>query len=582
MKAEEATARLNEEQIRRLLEIAGLTTTADDLTGPLNKALELAIESVGGTAGSVMMTNHDGSLRFAAAIGLDKNTVAEINSKGIKPGEGIAGKVLAEKQPLLLNQDNGISEEIKALMTRVNIASAICVPLIGGRKVIGVLNINRTEEGQPFSNADLEMLVAVAAELYPVITRRRNMEAIYEAIVALVSAKAPAEMIFPMLVLARALMLNEISLFIIETEDEGERYLTEVISTVSSESRHKVKVEKVENPSALLSAVGGKKTLVYQADQIAAINPDDSKEARSFAVIPLVDQGQHTVGAMVIYEEPGCQVTLEEVVIAKLFSRTVALQILHLRDIKEQIDAQQRMIFVLAAALEARSHYTSGHSNRVSIYAGAVGKKLGLSPEELQLLIEGALVHDIGKVGIPDSVLEKPDKLTDDEWTLMKQHPQLGVAIIKDGGTFSTGVARYILCHHERPDGKGYPNGIKDLTIPELILGAVDAFDAMTSVRNYRQQSRDGMPIQDAVLEMIRCSGGQFNIDVVKAFIAALKEGVTVTTDGANVKMELSQEICREIGQTLLHRATPDADWRNREQIPSHLATQFATLFPLN
>ncbi|MFA5022184.1 MAG: HD domain-containing phosphohydrolase [Patescibacteria group bacterium] len=580
MKAEEGTrmTTLNEAQMRLLLTITGLTATADDLAGPLTEALGLVIESVSGNTGSIMLTNHDGLLRFSASKGLSDQTVSEVNSRGIRPGEGIAGKVAAENKPLLLNQKTITEPDLQGMISRDDIGSAICVPLTDGSKVIGVLSVNRISREVAFTDTELGMLVAVAGELYPVITRRRNMEAIYEAIVALLACQEPEEIIFPLVIIVRALMLDEISLFIVNGE-----HLIEVTNTKTVTSRHKIKIEIPDSSSALLLVSQTKRTAVYnQPGETKAIDPQGQPENRPFAVFPLADQNQNLIGAMIIFEKSGCQITQEETTNAQVFARCLAMQILHLRDINEQIEAQEQMIFILAAALEERSRYTSGHSRRVSELAVAVGKKLGLGDEELTLLAKGGLVHDVGKIGIPDEVLEKPDKLTEQEWTTMKQHPDLGVRIIEQGRMFSTGVARFIWCHHERPDGKGYPRGIKELTISEMILGAVDAFDAMTSRRSYRALEKEGMLVWKAILEMIRCAGTQFNIEVVRALIAALKEGITLSTDGDKTLISLTPTDCHEISLALLHRARPEADPRNRDEIPSHLATQFATLFPLN
>ncbi len=310
----------------------------------------------------------------------------------------------------------------------------------------------------------------------------------------------------------------------------------------------------------------------------------EASDQRPFAVIPLFNPEQKPEGAIVIYGEIGCEVTQEEITVIQTFARIVALQIAHLQDTEEKRRGQQRMVIILAAALELRSHYTAGHSNRVSAYAVAVGKILGLRADELRLLELGGLIHDIGKMGIRDEVLEKLGQLTAAEWVEMRLHPVRGVEMIKEGGAFSEGVARFILCHHERPDGKGYPNGIGEdqLTIAELILGAVDSFDAMTSHRNYRTEHKEGMPIEVAILEMIRCAGTQFNQKVVQALIAALKEGIQITEDGGSRMLLLGPKECQFIASALLHRSKPDPDPADRMQINSQVATQFALLFPLS
>ncbi|MFA6255166.1 MAG: HD domain-containing phosphohydrolase [Patescibacteria group bacterium] len=560
---------LSRDQLRILLEIAGMINTTGDLKGPLSQALRMAIEAIGGEEGSILMLNHDGLLRIYAALGIPEETIRTVNAKGIQLGEGFAGCVAQTNKPLLLNKGNGHS---------VRIQSAISVPLSVDHRVIGVLNVSRIKSDLPFNELDLAMLVHVARELYPVIGKRRNLEAIYEAAVALAAATSLPETIFAMMVMKQALLVNELALFIVAGE-----YLEEVTSTTTGPSQVKIPLagepatDDTTTAAVIIQSLRGKKMIVCNE-----VTPGASDQ-RPFAVIPFFDPRQKPEGAIVIYGEVGCAVTQEETTVIQTFARIVALQISHLQDIADKKQGQQRMVFILAAALEFRSHYTAGHSNRVSTYAVAVGKKLGLRPEELLLLEHGGLIHDIGKIGIRDEVLEKPGQLTVEEWAEMKQHPDRGVAMIKDGGAFSEGVARFILRHHERPDGKGYPNGIGEdqLTTAELILGAVDCFDAMTSRRNYRQEHKDGMPIEAAILEMIRCSGTQFNTQVVQALISALKDGIQIDEDGGSRTMLLGPTECQAIATALLHRSTPDPNPADRQQISSQIATQFATLFPL-
>jgi putative nucleotidyltransferase with HDIG domain len=144
----------------------------------------------------------------------------------------------------------------------------------------------------------------------------------------------------------------------------------------------------------------------------------------------------------------------------------------------------------LMSALDARDRETEGHSMRVSRLACMLGEKIGLSGEQLKALERGALLHDIGKIGISDTILHKPGKLTDDEWKVMRMHPDIGMRIVERIPFLeeSMSVVRY---HHERWDGSGYPLGIKgdDIPIHARIFAVVDVFDALTSTRGYRTKS---------------------------------------------------------------------------------------------
>jgi len=176
-------------------------------------------------------------------------------------------------------------------------------------------------------------------------------------------------------------------------------------------------------------------------------------------------------------------------------------------------------IRALALALDARDPYTAGHSERVSAISVAVGTQMGLTEDDLDTLRLGALLHDIGKIGISDAILRKPGALTDEEFDEIKQHPVTGARILRTV-PFLAAHLPIVELHHERPDGKGYPHGLHADEIPVLarIVHVVDAFDAMSSARAYRP-ARSGA---EALQELWRCSGSQFDVEVVQALASAM------------------------------------------------------------
>jgi putative nucleotidyltransferase with HDIG domain len=173
----------------------------------------------------------------------------------------------------------------------------------------------------------------------------------------------------------------------------------------------------------------------------------------------------------------------------------------------------------LAAALDARDPYTAGHSERVSAFAVAMGEELALGPEAMETLRLGALLHDVGKIGVPDEVLRKKGPLTPSEFEAIKTHPSAGARILRSI-PFLTPHIPIVELHHERPDGQGYPYGLAGDAIPlaARIVHVADAFDAMTSARAYRSGR---MPVE-AIAELRRCVGTDFDGPSVEALIAAL------------------------------------------------------------
>jgi putative nucleotidyltransferase with HDIG domain len=176
-------------------------------------------------------------------------------------------------------------------------------------------------------------------------------------------------------------------------------------------------------------------------------------------------------------------------------------------------------IRALALALDARDPYTAGHSERVSAISVAIGNDIGLPRAQLDVLRLGALLHDIGKIGISDNVLRKPTALTPEEFELIKEHPALGARILRTV-PFLTEHLPIVELHHERPDGRGYPYGLTSSETPLLarIVHVADAFDAMTSARAYRPALDSG----DAIRELWRCAGTQFDAEVVQSLVQAL------------------------------------------------------------
>jgi putative nucleotidyltransferase with HDIG domain len=185
----------------------------------------------------------------------------------------------------------------------------------------------------------------------------------------------------------------------------------------------------------------------------------------------------------------------------------------------EKQGAYMGAIRALALALDARDPYTAGHSERVAAISVAIGKDMQLPPEQLDVLRLGALLHDIGKIGISDNVLRKPTGLTPEEFELIKEHPALGARILRTV-PFLTEHLPIVELHHERPDGRGYPYGLRSAETPLLarIVHVADAFDAMTSARAYRPALDSG----DAIRELWRCAGTQFDAEVVQSLVSAL------------------------------------------------------------
>ncbi|WDA60506.1 HD domain-containing protein (plasmid) [Deinococcus aquaticus] len=207
-------------------------------------------------------------------------------------------------------------------------------------------------------------------------------------------------------------------------------------------------------------------------------------------------------------------------------ARTLAAQGVTALERAERIRAMEEgregILAALGRALEARDFETQGHTTRVLDLALQVGRRMDLAPEELRELRDGAYLHDLGKVQIPDAVLLKPGPLTADEWVIMRQHSPAGEELARHIPGLSLHALQVIRHHHERWDGTGYPDGLSGPAIPLLarIFSVCDVFDALTSTRPYKCP----WTVQDALDEIRRQSGVNFDPQVVQAFLTVMAE----------------------------------------------------------
>lgn len=203
------------------------------------------------------------------------------------------------------------------------------------------------------------------------------------------------------------------------------------------------------------------------------------------------------------------------------------------RSLKEQLhDAQKltsQIVWAFVGAVEAKDNYTSGHSQRVAEYTWKLAKKLGKGMEEQKKIYYVGLLHDIGKIGVPDFIINSPARLTDEEYAIMKSHPEVGGDILATV-TGIPDIAVGAKWHHERYDGKGYPDGLKGTEIPEIarIIAVADAYDAMTSTRSYRKI----MPQAVVREEIEKGSGTQFDPIVAEKMLELIDEDINYEMHG--------------------------------------------------
>lgn len=269
----------------------------------------------------------------------------------------------------------------------------------------------------------------------------------------------------------------------------------------------------------------------------ASLAPGLSRISALEAWVPVKHNGE-VVGAVVVWRDMDAidaallriQLTTAGIIAAAALLLWLVLRGVYVRSSK-QIVSQARALEAalverertydttlqaLANALDVRDSETGGHSERVLHYMELITREIGIGGDDAAFLRRGALLHDIGKIGVPDHILRKPAALSEAEWATMRKHPEFGARIIADI-PFLQDVAKIVRHHHERWDGKGYPDGLagEDIPLGARIFAVADSFDAMTSDRPYRR----GMTVAAACAEIARCRGTQFDPSVADAFL---------------------------------------------------------------
>jgi HD-GYP domain-containing protein (c-di-GMP phosphodiesterase class II) len=286
----------------------------------------------------------------------------------------------------------------------------------------------------------------------------------------------------------------------------------------------------------MVNDVASDKRFNKNIDKVTGFN------TKSILAVPLVSE-RSIIGVIeVLNKVDGSKFNKQDLEVLVALASTAAIAISNARLHQKVLGDHKNTVKALAAAVDARDHYTCGHSQRVTKYALLGGSELSLPAEELEVIEYAGILHDIGKIGISDAILCKPSRLTDEEWLIMRQHPEIGAKIL-EGIPFLEKARELVLYHHERYDGKGYPEGLAGRGIPigARLIAIADAFDTMTTDRAYRP----ALGIGYAVRELYKCSGTQFCPRAVKAFISGLKtQGVLAQPNlealPINKKLELS------------------------------------------
>ncbi|MBM3131191.1 MAG: GAF domain-containing protein [Chloroflexi bacterium] len=488
--------------------------------------------------GSLMLRDEtNGDLVIAASNNLSDQI---IETTRVKIGEGVAGWVTAYAQPLLLIGGITTAKYPKAFPKPNAIGSSICAPLVllnsekDTAECLGVLNLNRVIYSPGLTEEDLHLATAFCASAAIVIHNARLCKVMKRR------AQHLEHLIEINRHLSNSLRLDDVLQSVMTTAVELLRCESGSLLLVDTETNELVFRVVVGPASARLQGtrlppgvgvVGdvvkeGKPLIVNNAQSdprhYKAIDDQVALQTSTLMAVPLVTK-ERVLGVLEVlnktdrtpFNDDDCAALT-----ALAIQSGIALENAQLySDLKQ---AFTDTVSIITNAVEARDPYTAEHTDRVTMIALEMARELHWSREQIENLQIGALLHDIGKIGIADEILRKPDSLTPDEYKEMQQHPIVGAQMLK-GVSALRPVLPYILYHQERYDGKGYPFGLAGDQIPieGRLLTVADTFDAMTSTRPYRQ----ALTSQEALAEIARHRGTQFDPEMMDALLGAYAHG---------------------------------------------------------
>jgi putative nucleotidyltransferase with HDIG domain len=504
----------------------------------------LARESKG-----VMFVKDDseaGVLRLAAQMSLEPHLTQ--TEKTIPYGHCLCGKAAATGN-VIVSKDCLEDEEHTVRFDGMERHGHVVVPVKGPTEVLGVMCYYLRPGVSP-SKEDLRILKAVAGQLAPAIeniilarkasstredlnintvalARKVNaLNSLVEVDRIILSTLDRDEMLFRVSVQIRQLIPADVGGVALMDPDTGDyRYIGGWGMEIKSRDILQT-ADWLGNP--VLNY--GKPLLRRNIEEEVILSPFDKMlhetGVRSDIYAPIMRKGK-TVGIFFL----GCfresAFSQEDVDTAVTFASRMGIALEHVRLIYDLDEMSVNIIHALASAIDAKSSWTKGHSERVSDYALAIAEKMGISKRDIERLRLAGLLHDIGKIGTYDTLLEKTGKLTEEEWELIKLHPVRGCEILEPITEFKD-ILPAVRHHHERWDGKGYPKGLRGEDIPLMarILCVADAFDTMTADRPYRP----AIGLQNAIQELEYCSGTQFAPEVAEAFLGLIHErGAEIT-----------------------------------------------------
>lgn len=512
------------------------TLTWDDL---LDKIITLAVQLVHADHASLFQRDeYSDTLFIVRAHNLSNDLVGRTR---LQMGEGIVGWVAQHREPLLLVGPIADDQYPKSFPKPDLIGSSICAPLLTPAlhnvpaRLVGVLTISRQVDAPLLTQDNLQLVAAFCTHAGAVLQnaqtyKRAQRTALQSQHLIEVSHRLAESLdtdVVLQSILSKAVELLQCQAGSLLLVDEVTNEL--IFKVVSGPASEQLLNKRLPPGVGIVGTVAqtGKPLIINDAKgdprHYAAIDQKTLLVTQSLLCVPLINQ-ERIIGVLEVMNKlDGTLFDSSDCDLLTAFAIQSAIALGNAKLYSDLKRSFAETVRIIANAVEARDAYTAGHTNRVTAVAIEIARELGWSRKQIEILEIGALVHDIGKIGMPDRILHKPEDLTQEEYTQMKQHPIVGAQMLK-GVEGLKEVLPYILYHQERYDGKGYPFGLAGKAIPieGRLLAVADTFDAMTSNRPYR----DGLAIEHAIAEIQNYRGTQFDPEIVDALLSVYRKGI--------------------------------------------------------